>query len=822
MNRPQHLIRKRMNRLLSAITDFPLTVLEAPAGYGKTTAVRDYLDSRKIRPLWIPFRPRIGYSEYCWEKVSAEASKLDSRTGTALKSLGFPADAPQRNRILSILNRLELPDPAVVVLDNYELVTDPLLSRLLLQIAEDEIENLHLVVLTRDTTLLDFAPLLLRGKCRVISQQQIKFTADEIRNYSLMIGSTVTDAEIGEIAEYTDGWISMIYMLLLGAEEHIPVGLTQTLDELIDQNMYRVHNPEMQHFLLQLSVMDSFTAEQAALVTGNGQAGKLLKQLQKKNAFIFYDEREKEYRIHNVLLDFLRARQNFQNEEKCALYHRLGEWLLRESDPRPAYSCLAKAGDAGRILAHLNRTLPTRDRYADFDGADELFASAPKELLYQNPVAYLRYLFYSIVSGKQPVAQNVPRRLDELETFYRQPGEMEEAERNRILGEILCVRKFTAFNRLEEMHAYHDEILRLFNGRQSSIMIQANEFTFGSPHYLYVYFRDAGSLKNLVGLCQQNVHSAFSDGCGTGSDSLALAEYACETGDYETALRESRKAVYKAETKSQWSVAICAEFNAMRAYAAMGNVGLACDALRRMYDSAEAWNSPVYESTFQLCRGYLYSVMGEPEKIPLWLRDGDLSSLSLFFGGLGFDKLVYEKALLAQGEYLKLEALSDSFDGAFGVFQNRLGFLHNAVMLAAARGRLYGAGAGLTDLCRALDLARPDAIVLPFAECASLLLPIFAEMPEGEKREAFSKRVLDACKQYAGHRNGVLRGAQELTKREIEVLALLAQGLNRNDIAQRLIVSPATVKAHLQSIYRKLEADGKVSALNIARRNGFI
>ena len=266
MNRPQHLIRERINRLLSAITEYPLTVLEAPAGYGKTTAVRDYLDSRKIRPLWISFRPMIGCSEYCWEKVSTKAEKMDSGAGAALKSLGFPVDAPQRNRILSILNRLELPDPTVVVLDNYEIVTDPLLSRLLLQVAEDEIENLHLVVLTRDTTLLDFVPLLLHEKCHVISQHQIKFTADEVRDYGSMTGSAATDAEIRRIAEYTDGWISMIYMLMLGAEEHIPVGLTRTLEDLIDQTMYRVHNPEMQRFLLQLSVMDGFSAVISTMV----------------------------------------------------------------------------------------------------------------------------------------------------------------------------------------------------------------------------------------------------------------------------------------------------------------------------------------------------------------------------------------------------------------------------------------------------------------------------------------------------------------------------------------------------------------------------
>ena len=98
---------------------------------------------------------------------------------------------------------------------------------------------------------------------------------------------------------------------------------------------------------------------------------------------------------------------------------------------------------------------------------------------------------------------------------------------------------------------------------------------------------------------------------------------------------------------------------------------------------------------------------------------------------------------------------------------------------------------------RAVGLARPDGIILPFVECAAHLLPIFAEMPESERQDTFTAHLIDSCVRYAGQRK-TLPDIPQLTKRETEVLTLLAQGLNRNGIAQRLIVSPATVKAHSQ------------------------
>ncbi len=105
--------------------------------------------------------------------------------------------------------------------------------------------------------------------------------------------------------------------------------------------------------------------------------------------------------------------------------------------------------------------------------------------------------------------------------------------------------------------------------------------------------------------------------------------------------------------------------------------------------------------TARLCEGDCGAALELP--LPQWLKNGDFSSLSLFFGGMGFDKLVYGKALLAQGEYLKLEAPAGLFDDAFAAFQNRLGFLHGAILQAAAKAHLSGADAAVPELESALD-----------------------------------------------------------------------------------------------------------------------
>lgn len=813
--------RKRIDQKLTDIYRFPLTIIEAPAGYGKTTAVRNFFTEHSKRALWI-YCQKEKISTGYWAKFADSISRIDGSAGSALKNMGYPANAPQRNKALSILNTVDFVRPTAIVFDNYELIKDTQFSQLLIQIAEDEIENLQLVVITRDTTEIDFITLLSKGKCCVISQQQIKFTSEEINDYCIMMINSISKNDIKKIADYTDGWISMIYILLLGVKEHIPIGLNSTLEELIDKTLFSIHEADIRQFLLELSIMGNFTSKQAEWVTGRKNAGELLKSLQKKNSFLYFDSQEKTYRIHPVLLDFLRPRQDFSNEQQKELYHRLGEWYLQHNDLLEAYAYLARAGEAEKILLHLNDTAPIRNLYTDFEGADELFSSVSKEVLFNYPIAYLRYLFYSVVILKKEMIEELTERLDELEVYYLGKQDMDIKRRDHILAEILCVRKFTEFNRLEKMHTYNDKIIRLLNGKQSSIMLNVNEFTFGSPHYLYIYFRDVGTLKLITSISQKNSHTFFSDGCGMGSDSLATAEYACETCDFQTAILESRKAIYKAETKSQWSVVICAKFNMTRVVLALGKIHTAHEILQQLCDDAEASNSPIYSSMAQLCRGYVYSSLDMPDSIPLWLKTGDLSSLSMFFGGMGFDKLVYAKALLAQGEYLKLEALSDSFDLSFSVFQNRLGFIHNAILRAAAKYHLYGTDNAVPALVLALDMARPDEIILPFAECATHLLPVFKAMPKESRKEEFTVQVLTVCKKYADNLKDLLPEKPKLTGRETEILKLLAEGLSRNKIAEHLTISPGTVKTHTQSIYRKLGADGRASAVKIAWSNGFL
>jgi LuxR family maltose regulon positive regulatory protein len=817
------LSRERINRILSSIYDYPLTIVEAPMGFGKTTAVRSFFASRGETPLWISVLDSERSASFFWEKFVAGIGRLDADAAGRLQTLGCPVDAPQISTVLSILEQIDYPEHTALVIDDYHLLPDPGIKKLIFQMISERIDNLHIVIITRDTTNINFPELLAKGMCCLVSQQSLKFTGEEIRDYCRMVMDNISDGDLDKIGGYTDGWISLIYLILLGLKQGVPVGINDSIDELVESMLFKPYDERIRNFLLQLSVMDDFTAEQAECVTREENTFGILRKLKKENAFVAYDEASKRYRIHNVLLDFLRTRRHFTPQALQELYGRLGEWHLERGERITAYGYLYRAGRVERILAHLNN--PDHRISANilhrFEGFYDMFRRTAPELMAKYPIAYIMFILFAIVTGDRNTVADCANRLNRLQEDYEKWEGIDEDYRSLIIAEILIVKKMTRFNILPTANDYDEEILALLHGRQSYMMPRESKFTFGSPHFLYIYFRDRGTFKEIARLAAERMASLarYTDGCSTGAEYLAPAEYALETGDWETAERNSVKAIYKARTKQQADVVICASFNLMRLYILQGKIDTGIDLLKQLERDVSEINYPVYNTTIDLCKGYTYACLGQPEKIPYWLQAGDMTVADLFFQGLAFNYIVYGKAMTVARRYAELEVLVEDFHERFSIFSNQLGFIHNLIFETVAKRRLYGIESGLAVLSRALSMGETDQIIMPFAENAPHIIDLLKAIAG---KNEYTKKVLACSERYLASLTNAQLVRVKLSSREAEVLRLTAEGLTRDEIAGRLFLSEGTVKIHLHNVYQKLEVSGKIPAIKLAQMHGLI
>jgi LuxR family maltose regulon positive regulatory protein len=673
--------RNRVNRALESIFEYPLTVVEAPVGYGKTTAVRQYLSNRSATVLWLSFLSSEDTVSFFWNSLASEIGRLDAQTGIRLKNIGFPADAPQMSNVLSILNGLDFDENIVLVIDDFHLVKGSQIGSLLTLIAREQPENLHIVVVTRDTTNLDISELTAKGLCNILPQQTLCFTDSELRDYCSLMGYRPDETELRKISEYTGGWISMVYLTLLGIGQGIPVGKSDVIDELVDKALFNTYDDSIRRFLLRLSVMDTFTAEQAMFVTEEPNSEAFLKRLRRENAFILYDPAAGVYRIHNVLLDFLRIKCK-SNPELKHLYARVGQWLFAHHAKTQAYAYFYRAGDFERILELLNDTSNITYGSTYFEGFFDLFASIPREILLKYPFAYLQYISMLIIMGGPDGARDGVMQLYELQAVYEGMEGLDPRYKNQVLAEAALTRMFSVFNDAVQMADCIKEAIRLLDGGTSCLLLQEGEFTFASPHLLYIYYKEPGKLKETADFMASEfpAFTQIANGCGTGCEYLTLAEYALETGGWEAAELNAFKAIYKAKTQNQISIIICTYMTLIRLYIFQGKTDEALELLHQLRDEVALRNNAYLNTALELVSGYVYACLGRYDGIPVWLQTGNMSPAQFMYQGVAFNYIVHGKAVLLSKNYIKLEMLTEEFNRYFSIFHTQLGFLHNQIL----------------------------------------------------------------------------------------------------------------------------------------------
>lgn len=320
---------------------------------------------------------------------------------------------------------------------------------------------------------------------------------------------------------------------------------------------------------------------------------------------------------------------------------------------------------------------------------------------------------------------------------------------------------------------------------------------------LYLFQR-AGNLQGNIPAGSHFVYilfPQFADGCGTGSEHLLPAEYALETGDESAAELNSFRAIYKARTKDQTSIIICANFTLIRLYILQGKVPEAIEMLKQLEQDIAEVNNSIYNTTIDMCKGYIYACLGQTEKIPYWLQTGDMTTADLLYQGVAFNYIVYGKSVMLSKNYVVLDVLTESFQEQFSIFSNQLGMIHNYIFKAVAKYYLNGVSAGVIELENALAMAQADDIIMPFVENAPCILDMLKIAANNDSENEHINKVVLLSEQNMEVLKNTQPSKVGLSPRELEVLSLVAEGLRRDEVADRLFLSEGTVKTHIKNIY---------------------
>jgi len=339
----------------SLVEQRKLTLVSAPAGYGKTTLISSWLHSfpESSRNIWLSLEKSdneparfLSYWAAAWNRI------IDFVLEDILELLDSPQLPPFQSILDEIINPLtHLEGPATLVLDDYHTITNPIIHEMLEYFLKHQPGQAHLAIITRSDPPLPLARLRARGQLVEIRANDLRFTEEEASHFFNQSMQLVLEEEyIHSLEMRTEGWAVGLQLAAL-ALKNIPdpqnfvetfrgshrYVLDYLAEEVIRQQRgeireFRQQRGEIREFLIQISILERFNAESCQALTGYPDSLGLLSEIEQANLFLIpLDDERVWYRYHPLFADFLRTELSKTETEKlysrAALWHEQNEFL---------------------------------------------------------------------------------------------------------------------------------------------------------------------------------------------------------------------------------------------------------------------------------------------------------------------------------------------------------------------------------------------------------------------------------------------------------------------------------------------------------------
>ena len=842
----------------------PLSVVCAPAGFGKTTALVSCLETLQQPVAWLSLDDADNAPRRFVEYIVAALQTVSPGLGGAVLQALKASNPPKPLGLLpGLMNELwQYPEPFVLVLDDYHLIHNEEVHRLLNFLLEHRPPAMHLAITSRCMPPLPLSRLRVRGLLVELTEADLRFTADEAQQFfHRSAGLDLGADEVAVLEQKTEGWVAGLQLAALslrGEKDRQAfindfAGDDRYIADYLTEEVLRQQSATVRQFLLQTSVLERLSGPLCNAVAGVENSAELLRQLEQSDMFLVpLDNRRCWYRYHHLFADLLQHQlAQSGKQEITALHMRASKWFAENGFPEEAMYHAGESQDHHQMVQVL-------EQYAQqlFHGGQCLLLSQWYEKV---PLKYLRrnLLLLLLYAWNQYVGNGVidDRLIQEIEQIAEQDASsITPQEQVTISLDLQLMRGFRALQRLDlpDAIAIGESLVEAMR-EQSVKDMAAPHLQLGTAYYVNGQLdkafdtfkkseRDALHTKTLLCLNGASGGAAMArkrQGRLADAEALiqsaltrlkennweqrlfdtswlyvALGNLAYERNDLQQAGIYLDQAADFAKLDRWDTIAAMVEVRRARICFARGDKrGLARSV--KCYDSYKTGSvllplfpEPEYE------RMALALLQDDSELPGQWLAQRGIVLEKEIAVGQEAEYCLLAKYLLATQRPAEAALLLDRLQTIFRQ-QGRNGELIELLALQAVAYQAQGHDRQATEyLAQALGLAKAERYVRTFIDLGKSVADLLNPLRQGEHREY----VASLLNQIAGHAEAPPAGlADVLSKKELKTLLLLAQGLSNNDIAKQSFVSVNTVKTHLKNIYAKLQVDNRIQAVERVR-----
>ena len=379
--RPALVPRPRLSQRLDRGTTSKLILISAPAGFGKTTLLTEWLAAGPAAPAderlaaWLSLDRADNDPASFWTYVIAALQTVAPEVGeSALTLLQAPQPPPIETVLTALLNDLgAITGDIVLVLDDYHVIDSRDVQDAMAFLLDHLPPRLHVVIASRTDPALPLARLRARGELVETRAAELRFTPDEAAAYlNEMMGLQLTARDVAALEGRTEGWIAALQLAALSMQGRDDVagfiaGFTgddrYVVDYLAEEVLQR-QSDRVQTFLLQTSILRRLSGPLCDAVTGQGGGKAMLEALDRGNLFLVpLDDRRRWYRYHHLFADVLQARLlDEQPDQVPDLHRRASAWYEQNGERSVAIGHALAAEDFERAAALVELAIPAMSR----------------------------------------------------------------------------------------------------------------------------------------------------------------------------------------------------------------------------------------------------------------------------------------------------------------------------------------------------------------------------------------------------------------------------------------------------------------------------
>ena len=869
--------RSRLVKRIDEGFERKLTLISAPAGFGKTTLLVDWVHKRKIPVAWFSVDKGDNDPVHFLTYVILGLQSLEAGTGrAALTMLKSPQPPPIESVLTNLINDVtHIPTDIALILDDYHSVDAKQIHDLLAFLLENLPKQMHIIIATRfDPPLPPLARLRSQNQLTELRAADLSFTADEtsiLFNQSLNLRLSTLDIDL--LDKRTEGWIAGLQLAALSLQGRQDPssflkrfkGDNRYIADYLAEEVLNRQPEHLSNFLLQTSVLGRLCGSLCDAVTQQENSQQMLNTLEKANLFVIpLDDERSWYRYHHLFADLLEQRLRIkQSDLVVELHSRASQWFaengLKEEAVDHAFVAqnYAQAAQLIEEIAEIDWDRARESRLLQW------LRKLPDEQIETNPkfcIFYARELF------KDGYPDEAEKRLQAAEQILESTS-ISDTNAEELQGRIAVIRAYISARTGDVSRIIHfaNQALKLlpqrdlmwrsvaattlgfgygWAGRGDLVKAQeafseAMKISQAAGNIYYQIFAGSclgsvmmmrGKLKEATDICRKSISLAIENGIEqtgiAGSLYGTLGMILCEWNDFSEGIRLLNKAIELSEQGRDPVIMASCYISLLRGVIYRAELTGAFKVMEKINERAGDFMLPPWiTNTISAFNVFMWLASGNLNAATRWVQERGLSVDDELDNLREVEYLALTHILITQKQLDDADRLSqrliENAEAGDRVYLMIEVLLWRALIFKAKA----DTAAALGELKLALSLAEPGSLLMIFVSKGKPVAELLEEITEVKKRDhddtkagfslSYAKKILSTFK--AGIPPKIEGLMDPISERELEVLYLIAAGLSNREIAEKLFISLNTVKTHTKSINSKLNVNSRTKAIARAK-----